>query len=339
MDAIEELVAQRYVTVQKHPTADLYIYNYTPKAAWEKRWTPETRMCRGLILDGAGNVVQRPFSKFFNWGDPEVGPIPLDEPFEVYEKLDGSLGVSYFPNGEPALATRGSFTSSQAVQGTRILREQYRRTWAALDRGLTYLFEIVYPLNRIVVDYGRREDIVLLAVIETATGADLPLGQFESLGFPLVERHDGVTDFRELAKVQASNREGYVVKFASGLRLKIKLEEYVRLHRLVTGVTHRRIWEALRMGIPLETLKDTASEDYRQWVDDVAAEIQGRYRAIEDEARRDFKDVGDRKTNALYYATCRHPAVLFRMLDGRPYDDVIWRLVRPQQSAPFKVEV
>lgn len=93
------------------------------------------------------------------------------------------------------------------------------------------------------------------------------------------------------------------------------------------------------MGIPLETLKDTASEDYRQWVDDVAAEIQGRYRAIEDEARSDFKDLGDRKANALYYATCRHPAVLFRMLDGRPYDDVIWRLVRPEQSRPFKVEV
>ncbi|MBA2451371.1 MAG: 2'-5' RNA ligase [Chloroflexi bacterium] len=339
IDAIEELVAQRYVSVQKHPTADLYIYNYTPKAAWEKRWTPETRMCRGLILDGAGNVVQRPFEKFFNWGDPAAGPIPLDEPFEVYEKVDGSLGILHWAEAEPALATRGSFTSTQAVQGTRILREQYGHTWAGLERRLTYLFEIIYPLNRIVVDYGRREDIVLLAVIETATGRDLSLGGFESLGFPVVERHDGVTDFRELAEVQASNREGYVVKFASGLRLKIKLEEYVRLHRLVTGVTHRRIWEALRMGIPLATLKDTASADYRQWVDDVAAEIQGRYRAIEDEARRDFKDLGDRKANALYYATCRHPAVLFRMLDGRPYDDVIWRLVRPEQSSPFKVEV
>lgn len=336
LETIRKLVAERYISEQKHPLADLYIYNYTPKAVYADYWVAETRACRGLILDGDGSARARPFEKFFNLGDRNSGPRP-DEPFEVYEKLDGSLGILYWVGDEPAIATRGSFTSPQALEATRVLREQYGQV--ELDRAKTYLFEIILPWNRVVVDYGQREDLVLLAVIDTATGEELPLPE---IGFPVVQRYDGLADLEALLEVEEGhNREGYVVRFASGGRVKVKFGEYVRLHRLLTVVTARHIWDELRAGSSVEALSSwhLTSADFQAWARRTEAELVAAYEAIESGCKQDFKDLGDRKTTALYFATCPYPAVLFKMLDGRPYEEVIWKQLRPAPSRPFKIEV
>jgi RNA ligase len=39
--------------------------------------------------------------------------------------------------------------------------------------------------------------------------------------------------------------EGFVLRFADGTRVKVKYAEYVRLHRLMTGVTERDVWRAV----------------------------------------------------------------------------------------------
>src|SRR5579885_481968 len=163
-----ELVENGYLTGRSHPSADLIIWNYTAKAQYEKHWTEETMMCRGLITTSAGEIVARPFPKFFNYEEYE-GQIPK-EPFTVTEKMDGSLGILYFVDGKPAIATRGSFTSEQAIRATAILRERYEHF--PFSPHYTYLFEIIYPGNRIVVDYGKMDDLVLLATIYTKTGAE-----------------------------------------------------------------------------------------------------------------------------------------------------------------------
>ena len=92
-----------------------------------------------------------------------------NEPFEVYEKLDGSLGILYWLGDEPYIATRGSFESPQAQIATELLRAY---DLSGLDRRRTYLFEIIYPENRIVVNYDDRRELVLLAIIDTATGRE-----------------------------------------------------------------------------------------------------------------------------------------------------------------------
>jgi hypothetical protein len=251
--------------------------------------------------------------------------------------VDGSLGILYWVGDEPAIATRGSFTSRQAVEATRILRERYGQI--RLDRSKTYLFEIVLPWNRIVVDYGDREDLVLLAVIDTASGEELPLAE---IGFPVVRRYDGIADLEALLEIEEErNREGYVVRFASGLRVKVKFEEYVRLHRLLTVVTARHIWDQLRAGSSIEAMPSwhLTSDEFKTWARGVEAELLAGFGEIESRCRVDFRDLGDRKTTALHFVTCPYPAVLFGMLDGKPYAEIIWKHLRPEPSRPFKVEV
>lgn len=211
VDAIQREIEAGYINEQRHPTAPLRILNYSQRAQFDWRWNTETMQCRGLIVDDDWNVVSRPFPKFFSV-EQLNGQVPV-EPFEVYDKVDGSLGVLYRANGSPYIASRGSFTSDQANWATELLRTKYSH--ASFDPGHTYLFELIHPENRIVVDYGLRRELVLLAIIETATGREVPLDSYDS-AFPVVARFDCFKHFNELLASQVDGREGFVVRFQSG---------------------------------------------------------------------------------------------------------------------------
>jgi RNA ligase len=243
---LRQMVDERYISVRPHPTAPLHICNYTAKAQDAGRWNHATLTSRGLITDGEGAILARPFTKFFNLEQVEHLP---DEPFEVCEKLDGSLGILYWLRDEPYIFTRGSFESPQSQIATELLRAY---DLSGLDRRMIYLFEIIYPENRIVVNSGDRRELILLAIIDTTTGHELPLTE---VGVPVAKKHDGVNDVTSLHVLNWDNSEGFVVRFASGLRVKAKCAEYVRLHRLLTGVSEKMILEEyLMIGANLTSL-------------------------------------------------------------------------------------
>jgi RNA ligase len=327
-------IEQKYISVQKHPAEELYIYNYTPKAQFEKQWDEITLQCRGLILDAGGAIVARPFRKFFNLEEHLPYEIP-HEPFEVYEKMDGSLGILYWLQNQPYMATRGSFDSEQARKATQLLQHTYTDALPLLQKDKTYLFEIIYPGNRIVVDYGQREELVLLAMIDTQTGRDLPLAD---IGFPLVKRYYGIRDMKALKNLAQDNREGFVLKFESGFRVKVKFEEYVRLHRILTGVSNKLIWEMLKNNTPLDAILERVPDEFYNWVKQTREKLLAGYQAIEEQCRKDFKVLADRKATALYFLSCQYPSILFAMLDGHDYRDTIWKLIKPRYEKPFKTD-
>jgi RNA ligase len=332
-ERLDALVVDGWLRSQRHPDADLWIYNYTEKTQYENNWTSETLVCRGLILDESGDVVARPFSKFFNYGTAQAPSAPA-EPFVVMEKIDGSLGILYYLDGLPWITTRGNFTSKQAMEGTAMIRDH------ELERvdGVTSLFEIVYPGNRIVVDYGDRRDLILLAAICNETGVDKPLPRYSG---PVV-RHYGQVDLDSLAAEEEPNREGFVVAFQSGLRVKIKFAEYLRLHKIVTEVSARMIWESMRDGDDLDSLLVDLPDEIHRWISQTRTSIQAAYNDELGRASSVFErrpDTADRKTLAQYFvASDANPAVLFRMLDERPFDDLIWKAIRPEPSTPGSQE-
>ena len=79
---------------QIHPTYDLTIWNYSPKVQYEKLWDDITLQCRGLVTNSKGDIVARPFKKFFNYEEYKPEEIP-NENYVVYEKMDGSLGILF----------------------------------------------------------------------------------------------------------------------------------------------------------------------------------------------------------------------------------------------------
>jgi RNA ligase len=334
---LDLLVEQKYINVQKHPEADLFIYNYTQSAQYEAMWNETTLMCRGLILNGEGEIMARPFAKFFNWEELKKEQIPT-ESFEVYEKMDGSLGILYWLNGEAKIATRGSFTSEQAIVATEILHSKYADSIPLFDKSKTYLFEIIYPENRIVLDYGDERKLVLLAIIDTKTGDDVPLNveTLHATSLPTVKKYDGFNDFNELKNINAANKEGFVIKFKNGFRFKIKFEEYIRLHRILTNVSNKDIWECLAENKSFDAFLKDVPDEFYDWVKTTKIALEADYQAIETECKANLKDFGDRRTTAEYLLSKPHSGVLFKMLDGQKYDYIIWKIVKPKFQKAFK---
>jgi RNA ligase len=321
---LTRMLAEGYISVRRHPTAPLQIYNYTAKAQYDNVWNPATLTCRGLITDETGMIVARPFAKFFNLEQMETLP---DEPFEVYEKLDGSLGILYWVGEEPSIATRGRFDSRQAQVATRLLRDY---DLSALDRRLTYLFEIIYPENRIVVDYGARRELVLLAVIDTATGHEYPLPE---AGFPVAQRYDGVNDLASLQAQSWDNTEGFVVRFAGGMRVKVKCAEYVRLHRLLTGVTEKMVLEEYLMtDADINSLCERVPDEFNAWLRRTVNNFRAQYTQIEEAAQQILATARatTRKEYAALFTQTPYSAILFQMLDGRDYAQLIWKMIKAQ---------
>ena len=315
-NTINELVAQRYLRIEKHPDAELYICNYTAKAQYEAYWNKYTSIFRGLIVDQAGVVVARPFAKFFNLGEVKLHELP-DEPFEVYEKLDGSLGIMYWLDGKPYIATRGSFVSEQAQMANAILQEKYHHHLSKLDPAYTYLFEVIYPTNRIVVDYGAIEDMFLLAIIDTKTGQEVPLND---IGFPVVAKHSGVSKLTELQKYATDNKEGFVIRYASGLRVKVKFfAEYVRLHQIITGLSLLDICAYLSEGKSMDDLLEQVPDEVYDWVKESVVALQCHYDTIESACKEVYQEFPTRKETALYFQKQAYPRVLFAMLTGKDY--------------------
>lgn len=331
IELLNNMIAEGYIKVQKHPEQELYIYNYTAKAQYDRVWNDMTIMCRGIIMDADENIVARPFPKFFNLGEMEDQVIP-QESFEVFEKMDGSLGILYWIGDTPYVASRGSFTSEQAVKANEMLNSTYKSTLDKLDKGITYLFEIVYPENRIVVDYGDREELVLLGMVDTKTGKELEL---KDIGFPVVKRYDGLNDIYELKAHELENKEGFVIKFKNDYRLKVKFEEYTRIHRIVTNVSSINIWEFLMSGQPMDEILERVPDEFYDWVKKTKLNLETQYQQIEAQAKEDFKVLDTRKESAFYYETCKYPSILFKMMDDKPYEEVIWRMLRPKHEKPF----
>ena len=168
-----EMVADGYISVRDHMNLPYSILNYTDKAQYDQVWNDVTVNCRGLIVNmHTKEIIARGFPKFFNYGQPGAAEFSLNTRVEVTDKMDGSLGIMYPTSDGYRIATRGSFHSDQAGIASMILRTRYPDFTLSdtLRDNYTVLFEIIYPENRIVLDYGGMSDLVLLGMVSNETG-------------------------------------------------------------------------------------------------------------------------------------------------------------------------
>ena len=341
LNTLEKYYQNGLLLKQTHPTFDLTIWNYSPKVQYERLWDDITLQCRGLVTNSKGEIVARPFKKFFNYEEHKPEEIP-NEDFVVYEKMDGSLGILFNYENEWILATRGSFTSPQAIKGRELLNK-YKYKYLPSD--CTYLFEIIYPENRIVCDYGEEEKLILLGSIQTNTAEeyDIHNEDYESLGFELVTIYKTWGEGYDLLKEEISkDKEGYVIRFKSGFRMKIKGEEYKRLHRILTNISNRDIWEYLKDNKPFDEILEKVPDEFYDWVSKTADDLVEKYGDIEKKCLMDFHriqsntNIENRKDFALEALKCDYPSILFSMLNHNDYRDMIWKKIYPEYSKPFK---
>jgi len=343
-DKLNEYIDNNLIMINKHPEYDIWILNYSPKTQGGGYWDDYTLSCRGLVIDAEGNILARPFQKFRNFQEHDPKEIDLTKPFVIYEKLDGSLIIVFYYDvkREWIVASRGSFISEQALEAKKMLGLKTEK----FNTNCTYLFEIIYPENRIVVNYGERRELVLLGNIITKTGEELPHDELVKLYsdyFTVVKTFDfdvnNVDDLKALDEIE--NKEGYVFRDGN-FRFKWKFSEYVRLHSILTNVSNLTVWEHMKNNYDFDELLDRVPDEFYNWLKRTARELQIRYNEIERQALLDFvriyhvNEITERSLFAEQAKKSEYRSILFKLYDKRRYCDIIWKQIRPVYSKPFR---
>jgi RNA ligase len=296
-----------------------------------------TLTCRGLVTDTEGNIVARPFKKFFNMEELSDEQIPKQD-FDVYEKLDGSLGILFNYKNQWIICSRGSFMSEQAIKAGELLKK-YDLKYFYYD--YTFIFEIIYKENVIVVNYGDTEDLVLLGVIHTQNGTELPYNELikisKSTKVPVVKKYDICNDYTSLKNLVGNNEEGFVIYFKNGFRMKIKGEEYCRLHFEISNVSNRVIWERLKNNQSFDDLLELIPDEFYPWVEQTKNELLSEYKRVFKELDEEFYKFINIKDFALKVKDTKLSGYMFKRLKtySKEYEDMIWDIVYPALKKPF----
>lgn len=353
-DLMYRMLREGFIRGVDHPSLPLTLLNYTEKTQFSRMWNTATLASRGLIFNNVTmDVVARPFPKFFNWGEqmPKGGKfkMSMDEPIIATDKIDGSLGILY-PRGDRfghTFATRGSFTSDQARHANLIWLDKYYRDWEYLiNDDYTMLFEIVYPENRIVVNYGDLDDIVLLGAVHIETGRVLGPEMFPAWPGPKAKVLEPKTLAQAVEAKPRPGKEGIVVRSLSdGLMLKIKQEDYVSLHRVVTGLNEKEIWrrcvkalgEFPEFGEVMDQVLEDIPDEMHDWVGQVVQDLWKAYvgriselvmwfQIANLDSRRDLGLwIKDQKDMPKWVASG-----LWLMYDDKDTRELIWKQLEPK---------
>ena len=354
LDELEGYIQAGLLRKTKHPDLDLFLWKYSEKCQYEKAWTPTLRQMRGVVLDGEGNRVTRPFDKFFNFtklGNEELfddlnQSVSIYENYQILSKLDGSL-ITVTNNQKYGLivTSSGSFESVHVGWAKELLETKYPLVHFPYNQ--TYCLELIHPENRIVVNYGKRKELVLLSVNSVESGVEMRYSDMVGLGLPVVGR-----DFRPIGEILKEvddpfkNEEGFVFRFQhkpflKPYRIKLKLSEYVILHKSFTDISNRTIWKALAHGMSVvETL------------DNIPDEMMASVRAVELDLKHQFdklmwkvyaaftqtqvEGLEDRKAFALYVLKEYKDLapMLFCLRDGHDQKarDLVWKSIYPEKA-------
>jgi RNA ligase len=137
-------------------------------------------------------------------------------------------------------------------------------------------------------------------------------------------------------------KEGYVIRSGKNI-VKLKQADYVELHRIVTNLSPKTIWEMLIQGKTAGDICGQIPDEFHKYVTDIVDNLRAQFAGIKMSATIDFNQVkyklwnGDpdatsisRRQWAELIRKCDNPSLLFSLLDGRDIDEQIWKMIKPR---------
>lgn len=277
------------------------------------------RECRGMIFCSEnGDILRRPYHKFFNVGeraDHLPDTFDLSQPHVIMEKLDGSMIVPFMLNGEIRWGTKMGLTdvAAPAEEFVKANSKYIELAAACLERDMSPIFEWCTRKQRIVLDYGSEDQLILTAVRYLDTGEYLPYHQMAQLAdmydVDVVKVFEpirlGMDRFLAYVK-DLKDVEGFVIRFDDGHMAKVKCEWYCQIHRAKDALTQDRNIVETILDNNIDDLKPHLPVEDRERLEVFEAEIiariaetvAGLVNTVQELQRKGI----DRKTFALEFA-------------------------------------
>lgn len=215
---------------------------------------PEVQEARGIIFrESDWKCVCHPFNKFGNYGESYCPEIDWSTA-SVQEKVDGSLMKVWYDH-DWHISTNGTIDAFKAPldcankditsygdlflycltsiginHGAKFSANNF---WQMLDEHFCYMFEMVSPYNRVVIEYNEPK-LYYLGLRSMVTDNEHSIEELDYFKdvFPSPKRYPLHTlkEVQEAANALPWNEEGYVVCDSKFNRVKIKSPEYVLAH-------------------------------------------------------------------------------------------------------------
>lgn len=273
---------------------NLLLLKYS-KNIWNTGWHNLAKQCRGKVINfKTREIVSYPFNKFFNLNEVEETDLDkmqslLDDAdyISVTDKKDGSAIIVTNYNGEIIVNTNGEFNNDQIKWAKKLLLDKYNYFYNNVPSGYTFVFELIHPENRIVLDYGDEEKLYLLAIRDLS---NLKLLRYNNLVkiaklfyLDITESFEFtcLDDFIDKTVNETKNiKEGWVFRVIKGkedIMFKLKYQEYFRLSRIKSIPSLKKIYTLLQMG----TLDDVLSVSESDIKDTVMKEVQSLFDYME----------------------------------------------------------
>lgn len=316
---------------------NISVFNYR-LATYQDFVTFEAFELRGLtfVFNKDGSLYQRYplLEKFFNLNENVSTLLQslVGKPIKsIFSKEDGSI-ISFIklPNGKILAKSKTSFTSDQALLAQQIYETDERinvmvNLW--LTHGLNPIFELVGPKNRIVVSYPT-EQLILLS-IRSKDGAYIDINHS---GLPQPISHNlTLIELVEL-KSTINDKEGWVVYFEDGQKIKIKTDWYFSLHKIFTDYSNRE--DYLIEMIIEEKIDDILSvmdygSDSRNFVEGIVEKTNFKLKKMnKDIDNLISKFTGDKKKFALEFNDNELFGISVKIINGGDRNDLIKSYVK-----------
>ena len=248
-----ELLAAKPYCIKIAEEGNLVLFKYSQIDS--DFFNPIVQECRGIILEkDTWRVVAYAFNKFGNFGEAYADEIDWESAV-VETKEDGSLIKVYYYDGEWRVGTNGTIFAENAELNAGPYKnfrqlfdaaaEKCGLDFSRLNRYYTYIFELCSEFNQVVCPQSE------IRLIHIGTRNNRTFQEVETdIGIPHPQKYalSSLEDCIAMAKTFDFTKEGFVVKDKNYNRIKVKSEDYVRVHRLANNglMTEERAIELIR---------------------------------------------------------------------------------------------
>jgi len=242
-EALREIEGNKFFKVIENGELVKVSYRYNSPKVFD---SPLKRELRGITFrKKTGEVVSRPFHKFFNLNETEeTKEERFNKEYIFREKLDGTMLHPVLTESGVKLLTQKGFSNPQIEVGEELLKKDEKLlsfTERALRKGLTPIFELVSPKFQLVIPY-EKEELILTEIRDNRTGKYLLEeleGELEEREIRVPKKFRGTLSRLKRFLEKAENIEGFVLKDFSvrepfPLFVKVKSPWYYEHHYAFT---------------------------------------------------------------------------------------------------------
>lgn len=250
---------------------------------------PIVKESRGIILEkDTWNIIAYAFNKFFNFGEIYADDIDWDSAI-VTSKEDGSIIKVFYYNNKWRVATNGTINAYKAQLNSGkfktfgelfdVAAENSGLDYSLLDKKYTYIFELVSPYAQIVCPQNETK-LFHIGTRNNITGFEEEIDI--NIEKPKLYKLSSLDDCISMVKTFDFTKEGFVVRDKKYNRIKIKSEDYIKVHRLANNgsLTKERAIELIRENDLDEFF--TYFPHYKEYIGKIKVEITELSHTIDD---------------------------------------------------------